>query len=141
MLISIVGFIDSPKGVPIPTLVSGQPYEELFGIEPLCFHSFTSGFVILGSGTSRKLGPFVLCSAIQPNDLPSDVIQGAFEVVYRIPNDQRDFLWRLDFKPYANQESPGFLISLEPKRMRISVNERIKHSLKIKDVLLGPFNL
>jgi hypothetical protein len=95
MFVNLIAVTHGPDNFAAPSLVRPDTAEKLFGVLRCC-KGVTSGLVLLGGSSARKLGPFASCAAYA-DDFPCNVIHRT-NVLYRVSDDWREFLVRSELK-------------------------------------------
>jgi hypothetical protein len=109
-----------------------------------CAHSLylsrSSGYVIGRSLVNRKAGILGRCLPVSLNELPSQVIERAAEVVNNISEDQRKRDWRAGDDFCLESIRSGLRIALKDKSVRIGITEQLASTIELADVVIGPFD-
>ena len=139
-----VGDVKPVNGVqpnPRAAFVCGQGDKEFLRIASGCFYSVTTGFVIDLVVPSGEGCIAVACTAIEPNQFPRCMIQSGSQVVNGVTDDQCELLRPIVAKVNFDSGSAGLWIFAYRKVVVVRLDESLKGSLQISDVLFGPFNL
>ena len=144
VLVFDVECVKTPEGFSAPSLV------RLYGIHDevddcfrgLLFQSAITGdYKIIPGVVDRELGVHGPNAQSRKLDIVHDEVEGAHKIVDHIPNDKqktlRGSLIRADLKGAIS----GLSIILDQNTVRASVGELPRLSVKIVDVLVGPFDL
>lgn len=140
VLVRVVERVNGVQGLAATRWVDRKADKEVLGALRGCYHSTRYGFKIYPRPTEREFGVAVLCTAVDADQFPYEMIQGAPEIVDRISQDKRQFRRQLpvncDFDPAV--PCPILTLAFDDRTVRALVDEGSKGCIEITDVLLGP---
>jgi hypothetical protein len=147
MLVDVVEFVENPKLL-VPSLVRLQSLDESHcGPGDSLYFGAASGFQFLekvskvfGLSKNREavFSGGLVASGV--NELPDEVIQSGSQIVENITDDdgQGQGNWRARWK--AVDLIAGLRVVLGVDGIRVRVEKSVNPSLKVTDVLFGPFD-
>ena len=139
MLVRIVQDMERVKGGS-RAAVNLQVDEKLLRILPRCFQSATGGFVIdLPRRASGKLCPAILCAVVNPDQLPSGMVERGSEVVNSISDNKPDG-GRHGGAGLDCNSDPTLSITVNCNSVRVVGNVAFDEQFELLDVLVSPLN-
>lgn len=112
------------------------------GGRKLLYYSTTNGsYKIIFGFAKRKLAPFRVAPGFFKFNLTDNQIKGCPCVMDSISDDKGDCGWNGFGINELKSIVSGISVILDDNRIVFSVDKLIEDRLKIKDMLLGPFNL
>ena len=140
VLVGNVQIVDSPEHV-IATFVRVGNVNGIYGtLRHALYSSMTLGLVIRGKLPDGKPGLLVGRPAVDEDELVSEMVEGASEVVDSVSGDEADINGRgLEVENLIERLS-RLRIVLGFDSIRFAVEEPLPRDFYITDVLFGPFN-
>jgi hypothetical protein len=143
MLVNNVELMEQPERL-IVSLVRLYRTDDVNRVwRDLLYFSIANGrLVLFGTLSNRKVDVAVWNTATSPDKLPHEVVQGTSQVVDSIAEDQGNFVRDgIDVRDVKRRVlNRGYRVPLGPKFVRLIQDECLDSSIKIADVLFGPFN-
>lgn len=141
VLIRVVKFVEFEE---IMTFPAREGFRSLDGVfHPLagCFYSLAKGFEIHSiTAANNKLGSAIFCALPDVGQFPSDMVEGAAQIVdsvaYYKGEGARELLSKFD--PHAH--GAGVIIALDHKSVRFRSNEGGELPFDVGHVMIGPLD-
>jgi len=141
MLVNDIQLVETPQGV-VPSFVwLNYIDEQVENVLPghLYFSTIDGYYNLTSSITDREIGIPVRDIPGKGNDLPDHNVQGGPQVVNNVTNNQRNLTWK--GIGIERQDITPTRVIVDMQTVEVSFKECNKTSLKLLDVLVGPFDL
>jgi hypothetical protein len=141
MLIAYIEIINGPKSIVSSVVRLQRPkyIDDIWG-GAVNVPLFDGIFKVLPISTERKVNVFDI-SSVDSNQVAGEEIESRSEIVNSVSYYRRKIVRNLVLGAYNKKVIKGLTILLNDNSIRISCNELSDLTLKLTDVLLGPFNL
>jgi hypothetical protein len=142
VLIEDVEIVQGPQGV-IPSFVR---FYDIHDEVADCWRGFMYQSAIYGGykiiPTSSHREPSLVITSLQPgkDDIVNSEVQGRFQIMQGVANDERKIVWNGLFYVNLKRLISSLRITIDANSVRVWC-ETDHPTVKIIDVLLGPFNL
>lgn len=140
VLIDTIEFMQSVEYIPSTSWICREGHKEFLRVTSGCFYSLTKGLIfdLIGHTHARRERSIgVLLTAIEPNQFPCRVIQGASQVMDSIPRDNGD-VGREALAEFNISFQDTIRVKLGAKNICVSLNVGIEGTSQIADVMIGP---
>jgi hypothetical protein len=141
VLIRVVQATKNVERFTLPARKSLRRFEKGDNILTGCSYSFTGGFKAPAVSASREFEVAILRSAVVADEVPCHVIEGGSQVVDSIAYYQGKCFGHRIAEADTYGRIPGFVVFANRQGVRVAIGESIESDLKLRDVMIGPFDL
>jgi hypothetical protein len=143
VLVDNIQTMQSPQNV-IRSLIWFDVPDVLYGLIPRALHfSKKSGLVVKGSRLvvkDRKSSVAVDRTAVRSNQQTDGIVEGRSQVLQDVPSDQTNVIRDVLLIRQVVDDLLGFRITLGRDFVGIGLEEHVKSSVELIDVLFGPLD-
>jgi hypothetical protein len=144
VLVENFEFVQGPDSFPIPSCVRLYRFHDEcgeIGGNPLYQSTIDSSFKFFAGFSRWETGLFGAPSTMSEFDVTDYEVQRGAQIMQGVSKNEGELIWN-GFDYLSLQEIVrAFRVSIDAKSVRITCGECLHASLKIIDVLIGPFDL